>query len=170
MEDAEIATEHLHEKIAESAEKHGGWMTYCALLSALLAVFAAITGLQSSFYANEAMRLQIESSDTWNYYQAKGIKAEIAGLMPARADTVAKIARYKQEQEATKKDAEAKTAQSKRALDRHEGLASAVTMFQVAIAMSAIAALTRRRRFMFFSAALCAGGVIFWILSALEKL
>ena len=78
MEEAEVPLEHLHEQVKESAEHSGeAWISWVALSTAILAVLAAIAGLLSGEHANEAMMNQIESSDQWNYYQAKGIKASV---------------------------------------------------------------------------------------------
>src|SRR5437763_16874578 len=78
MEEAEVPLEHLHEEIHHHAE-HGGppWISWVALSTAILAVLAAIAGLLSGMHANEAMMSQIESSDQWADYQAKGIKAAV---------------------------------------------------------------------------------------------
>ncbi len=78
MEEAEVPLENLHEEIHHRAE-HGGepWISWVALSTAILAVLAAIAGLLSGMHANEAMMSQIESSDQWAYYQAKGIKAAV---------------------------------------------------------------------------------------------
>ena len=78
MEEAEVPLEHLHEEIHHRAA-HGGerWVSWVALSTAILAVLAAITGLLSGQRANEAMMKQIEASDQWAYYQAKGIKASV---------------------------------------------------------------------------------------------
>src|SRR6266567_5708042 len=78
VEEAEVPLEHLHEHAHDSAE-HGGeaWISWVALSTALLAVFAAIAGLLSGRHVNEAMMNQIEASDQWSYYQAKSIKAAL---------------------------------------------------------------------------------------------
>jgi len=78
VEEADVPLEHLHEHVHHSAE-HGGeaWISWVALSTAMLAVFAAITGLLSGKHANEAMMNQIEASDQWSYYQAKSIKAAL---------------------------------------------------------------------------------------------
>jgi len=70
----EKLTEELHEKAI-----HGGepWLKYAALFSGIFAVFAAIAGLQFTHYANQAMIEQIQASDQWSYYQAKGVKANV---------------------------------------------------------------------------------------------
>src|SRR5262244_2527881 len=105
MEEAEVPLEHLHEQTHETA-KHSGeaWISWVALSTAILAVLAAIAGLLSGQHANEAMMNQIESSDQWNYYQAKSIKASVldakmslAGA-PNESDQL-KRDRYEQEQE-----------------------------------------------------------------------
>src|ERR1700758_2734536 len=78
MEEAEVPLEEVHEHVHHSAEHSGEkWISWVALSTAILAVLAAIAGLLSGKHANEAMMSQIESSDQWNYYQAKGIKAAV---------------------------------------------------------------------------------------------
>src|SRR5437763_10501431 len=78
MEEAEVPLEHLQEHVHRSAEHSGAsWISWVALSTAILAVLAAIAGLLSGKHANEAMMAQIESSDQWAYYQAKGIKAAV---------------------------------------------------------------------------------------------
>lgn len=153
MEEAEVALENLHEEIHHHAE-HGGerWISWVALSTAILAVLAAITGLLSGKHANEAMMSQIESSDQWGYYQAKSIKASVLeakialATAPNEADSQ-KLDRYEKEQEEIKSEAENKQAEAKSHFHQHEVLARGVTMFQIAIAIAAISALTKKRRF-----------------------
>ena len=153
MEEAEVPLENLHEEIHHSA-KHGGetWISWVALSTAILAVLAAITGLLSGMHANEAMMSQIESSDQWSFYQAKSIKAsvldaKIALASSPNADDSQKRDRYEKEQEEIKAEAEQKQAEAKSNFHQHEILARGVTMFQIAIAIAAISALTKKRRF-----------------------
>ena len=74
MEDPEVPTEHLHEEMEHYASRgRAPWMMGVALSSALLAGFAAVCSLLAGHHANEAMVDQIQSSDKWAYYQAKGI-------------------------------------------------------------------------------------------------
>ena len=78
MEEAEIPTERLQEEIHHRAQGAAqAWITGVALTSALLAVLAAVSALQSGHHANEAMIEQMKASDAWSYYQAKGIKAAV---------------------------------------------------------------------------------------------
>jgi len=171
MEESEIPMEHLHEHVKETAEHSGeAWISWVALSTAILAVLAAIAGLLSGQHANEAMMNQIESSDQWNYYQAKSIKASVldakmslAGA-PNESDQ-SKRDRYEKEQEQIKSEAERKEAAAKSNFHKHEVFARGVTMFQIAIAIAAISALTRKRHFWVVSLVFGALGCVFLVLA-----
>lgn len=157
MEEAEVPLEHLHEQIHHHAE-HGGarWISWVALSTAILAVLAAIAGLLSGAHANEAMMSQIEVSNQWNHYQAKSIKASVLDAkMTLTAETSdkdkEKAARYEEEQQEIKAEAEQTQEAAKTYFHKHEIFARSVTMFQIAIAIAAISALTRKRTFWFVS-------------------
>jgi len=167
MEEAEVPLEHLHEEIHHHAE-HGGppWISWVALSTAILAVLAAITGLLSGKHANEAMMAQIQASDQWAYYQAKSIKASVLDAKMTLTATATekdkeKAAQYLEEQAEIKREAEEKEADAKSNFHKHEIFARGVTMFQIAIAIAAISALTRRRTFWFVSLIFGLVGVIF---------
>jgi hypothetical protein len=177
MEGPEVPTEHLHEEIHHHAEhSRESWILAVALSSALLAGFAAISALMAGHHANEAMLAQIESSDQWSYYQAKSIKqAQMAtkidllsalGKAPAPADQ-AKIAQYDKDKEEIQKKAEELKKDSQSHLRTHKALAASVTMFQIAIAVGAIAVLIRRRAFWLGSLVVGAIGIIFFVHSFL---
>jgi len=170
MEEAEIPMEHLHEQIQERAE-HGTtqWISWVALSTAILAVLAAIAGLLSGSHANEAMMSQIDASDQWGFYQAKSIKAAVleAKSSQSSAEIAAdkeKAANYQEEEVAIKAEAERKQAESRAHFHKHEVYARSVTLFQIAIAIAAISALTQRR--LFWGVSLVAGliGLAFFIL------
>ncbi|GAC1396145.1 MAG: hypothetical protein NVSMB63_16570 [Sediminibacterium sp.] len=148
MEEIEVPTEHLHETIHEKVKEAGeaGWFKFVAISTALMAVFAAISGLMAGHYSNEALIEQIQASDQWSYYQAKGIKAEVKALQVKNgiADPAA-ATKYKTEQEEIKKEAEKFQQESKFHLDKHVILAQSVTLFQIAIAISAISILTKKK-------------------------
>jgi len=168
-EEPEVETERLHEAIHEELEKDGGsLLKQIALTTALLAALAAIASMQAGDTVNEALvlktesaRLQAQASDQWAYYQAKGIKAAVAHAAESPwkaarqeppADLEKAATNYAGEQtairdEATKLEHE-RDAKSKEAdvlLDHHHVFARAVAMFQVAIALGAVSALTRQR-------------------------
>ena len=167
MEEAEIPLEHLHEEIHHQAE-HGDtpWISGVALSTAILAVLAAIAGLLSGHHANEAMMNQIEASDQWAFYQAKSIKASVleAKMTLATAATEKdqeKATQYQEEQSEIKREAEHKQAEAKANFHKHEVFARSVTMFQIAIAIAAISALTKKRRFWIVSLLFGMAGSVF---------
>jgi uncharacterized protein DUF4337 len=167
MEEAEVPLEHLQEETHHTAAHSSeAWISGVALSTAFLAVLAAIAGLLSGMHANEAMMSQIESSDQWGYYQAKSIKASVLdakislATAPNEADSQ-KLDRYEKEQEEIKAEAELKQAEAKSNFHQHEILARSVTMFQIAIAIAAISALTKKRTFWFVSLLFGIAGCVF---------
>jgi hypothetical protein len=168
-EEAEVPTESLHEAIHEELEHEGGrFLKQIALTTAVLAACAAIVSLLAGSTVNEALalkteatRLQAQASDQWAYYQAKGIKSAVAEAARASWLAIAKEppagyaeteARYAREQEEIKKLAGEKERQrderereADELMHHHHGYANAVALFQVSIALGAVAALTRTR-------------------------
>jgi hypothetical protein len=171
MEDPEVPTEHLHDEIHEHAHlAKASWTMGVALSSALLAAMAAVCALLAGHHSNEAMIEQLQSSDQWAYYQAKGIKASILAskleLLEAEGRAVAekdrqKLAAYKMEQEEIQTLAKEKEARSKEHLGRHVVFARGVTLFQIAIAVGAISVLTNRKAFWFVSLLFGLAGAFF---------
>ena len=180
----EVETERLHEAIHEELEHEGGvFLKRIALTTALLAAMAAIAALRAGATVNEALvlktestRLQAEASDQWAYYQAKGIKAAVQeaartswlaiGKEPP-AEYAEKQKRYLEEQAEIQKKArelekerDAKSAEADHLLHHHHGFANAVAVFQVAIALGAVAALTKSRPVWLGSLLLGAGGLV----------
>ncbi len=176
MEESEVPLEHLHEHVKETAEHSGAvWISWAALSTAVLAVLAAIAGLLSGHHVNEAMMNQIEASDQWSYYQSKSIKASVldakmslAGGTPNESDQ-SKRDRYEKEQEAIKSEAERKETAAKSNFHKHEVFAGGVTMFQIAIAIAAISALTKKRRFWIVSLLFGLVGCTFLLLAAIAR-
>jgi hypothetical protein len=187
-EEIEVDTDKLREAIDEELEKSGGRMlSWVALFTALLAAVTAIVSLRAGSTVNEALVLkseaavfQAQASDQWAYYQAKGIKAAIAqnaaeGWRAAgrqAPDSLrAQAARYNREQaeiqsEAKKLETErdAKSREADALLEQHHHYAYSVALLQVAIALGAVAALTRRRAAFGLSiiAGLTGAGVALW--------
>ena len=173
MEEAEVPLEHLHEEIHHHAE-HGGpkWISWVALSTAILAVLAAIAGLLSGKHANEAMMSQIQASDQWAYYQAKSIKASVLDAKMTLTATATdkdkeKAAQYEEQQVEIKREAEERQAEARTNFHKHEVFARGVTMFQIAIAIAAISALTKKWRFWIVSLGFGVVGTVFLVLGFL---
>lgn len=168
-EEPEVETERLHETIHEEVEREGGsLLRQIALTTALLAAIAAIASLLAGSTVNEALvlkgestRLQAQASDQWAYYQAKGIKSAVQDAVkaawavsgrPAPAEIDEAVQRYGREQKEIQKKAQdleserdAKSEEADHLLHRHHFFSAAVALFQVSIALGAVAALTRLR-------------------------
>jgi len=187
-EGPEIETEKLHEAIKEELDREGGaFLRQISLTTALLAVLAALASLKAGATVNtalvlktEATRLQSEASDQWAYYQAKGIKAAVQEVSrtpwlalgkeppPQYAE---RTRRYGEEQaeiqnKAKEKERERdeKLRESDHLLHKHHGFANAVALFQVSIALGAVAALSRARLVWIGSLLAGGAGVVFFAL------
>ena len=172
-EEIEVPTEHLHEDMKHAAY-HGGekWIVFVALSSALLAVFAATSALLAGHHANEAMIEQIQSSDQWAFYQAKGIKAAILESKMALLGSLGKevsekdrekLKDHKAEQNKIQEKAKEKQGSSEFHLKHHNTLAKSVTIFQIAIALGAISALTKKKLLWLVSLAFGISGLVFFV-------
>jgi hypothetical protein len=182
MEEFESQTERVEEDLHHHAHhahpEREGWISGVALTAALLAALAAVTALLSGHDANEAILERMKASDNWNYYQAKSIKSSVVesridareaasaegGRAAARPQDRETLARYEKEQQKIKADAEEEEQSSTTHFARHVTLSYGVTLFQVAIAVSAISALTKRKAFWFVGMGLGAVGVVFLVL------
>jgi len=173
MEDPEVPIERVQEHIEHHAHmSKEKWVSAVALSTAILAALAAIASLLAGDHANEGMLNQIKSSDQWSYYQAKSIKS---GLLSSKIDLLkaagkpipegdeTKLDEYSKEQTEIREKAEKLEKNSEALMASHLILARSVTLFQIAIAIGAIAVLTNRRIFWGLSLALGAGGLVFLI-------
>jgi hypothetical protein len=172
-EEIEVPTEHLHETIKEHAEhEHARWISQVAISSALIAVAAAIASLLAGHHANEAMLEQMQATDQWAFYQAKGIKSAVLDSKlhllealgkPVSGDERTRLAGYEGEQRAIEEKGHELESSSRKHMEQHTTLARSVTVYQIAIAMAAIAVLVRRRRLWLVSVALGLIGSAFFI-------
>lgn len=156
-----------HDHEVEHVAQHGGdnFTSRIAVLTAVLSTVGAIFGYMGGhsqnaalLYKNDAAIQKTAASNQWNYYQAKSNKQNLAELSvtlttgEAQEKFKAAIERYKKEKEeikveADKLEAEAKASDehSNQEMHVHERWALATTLIQIAIALSAITLLTRKR-------------------------
>jgi hypothetical protein len=184
MPEEGIETQELKEKLEEAQEhaggEGGGWILWLSLSTAVIAVLAAIGSLLSGSYANdaiveknEAILHQSKADDAWSYYQAKSIKAAVFSTQAdpkwaaeAEREKRESVETQKRAQEEEKRVAEA-DERSERSLHVHHQFAKSVTVFQVAIALAAIAALTKRRMMWWVSLGMGGLGIFFFVLGLL---
>ncbi|GAA5503805.1 hypothetical protein Dxin01_03568 [Deinococcus xinjiangensis] len=172
-EEYEVGTDKAQEIIDEQhAEHHQGrprWLDMLALSTALFAVLAALSALHAGDKANEALLtankavlVQTQAVDTWMQFQADSLKksqqSSLALILGKLGGTPQEIAKVQQEgarrqaqqntlkKEAAKLDTEAAALvkESQHILSDHQRFALAVTLFQIAIGLSAISALLRQ--------------------------
>jgi hypothetical protein len=168
MEEIEPPTEQVQEEIHHHAhESRERWVSYVALSSALIAALAAVCALLAGHHANEGMIEQMQASDQWAYYQAKGVEMLILELDRSPGETSAlerhgeKIREYREKRAESSREAKEKQESARQHMDRHVIFARGVTMFQIAIAVAAISVLTKRTRFWYVGLAFGAAGVFF---------
>ncbi len=182
-EELEIDIKEQIKKLEEEG-KELPWNKYMSLTTAIVAVVAALASLASGSYSNEAVieknnaiLFQNKASDQWSYYQAKGVKKNIADSFYTefQVNTFKKQAdQYQGEQVDIKKQAEnfqyqVETANQKSEmfLEKHHKTAFSVTFFQIAIAFAALSALMKRRLFFYFSLVFTVIGIVYLILGLL---
>ena len=156
-----------HEHELEHAAQHdpGGFAGQLAVITAILATVGALfsymggaTQADAGLHKNDAAIKKTEASNQWNYYQAKSSKQNLSELAQELAPDARKtfyideVKRYKTEKAEIKLAAEKLEAESKAWDDRsaekmhqHHRWAQATTALQIAIAMAAIALLTKKR-------------------------
>ncbi len=183
QEHIEKAHEESHGEGHGEGEEKGksGWTRFIAVATAILAVVAAIGALKSGLLVNEALLAKndeishrTQASDQWNYYQAEGLKALIYKTSaqalppgsPAASENGKQAAHYKDKQDELQqgakeleKQAEDNKRESAEIMEKHHMFAFSVSLCQIAIALSAIAALTRSRRVWFFGLAAGLAGI-----------
>lgn len=171
---ADETVSELQEELDDKATdaRNDRFITRIALTTALIAAFAAVSGYLAGERADESLVDQIQASDQWSYYQAKSIKhavlaskAEILQAMNPAAKEVSatdkeKLTQYDQELVEIKEKAEEKQHNSEHRLSQRKILANGVTFFQIAIAIGAIAAITRKRPLWYASLLFGAVGLV----------
>ncbi|EHR70319.1 hypothetical protein BurJ1DRAFT_1451 [Burkholderiales bacterium JOSHI_001] len=157
-----------HDHEVEHAAQHGGKDSFAGTVAVMTAILATVGALFSymggatqanaGLFKNNAAIKKTEASDQWNFYQAKSNKqnlAELAAVLVVeerKANYLQEAERYKKEKAEIKDKAEKLEAESKdwdhrsdEQMHLHHRWAQATTALQIAIAMAAIALLTRKR-------------------------
>jgi len=161
-------------------DKKEPWLNYLALTTVIFAVCATLSTLKGGGFSTRSVISQAQASDQWAYYQSKSIKGYVyelqrekfemdlktsKGMSRALADDYEKriatyrekIDRYEKEKEEIKKKAEDLEKRRDEA-QLHSGAFGLAAMFlQIAILLSSIAALMKKKLFWFIG---MGGGII----------
>lgn len=160
---------HAHEHrehAAHAALEHDRFISLVSITIAVLAVLASVAGSLETVEASRAITLSSEAvlrqdlaTDAWTEYQSDSIKKHVydavAQLAPARAQALVTMAHA---QGAKQGKVRQRALEAERARDRlskasalhedtHHWLAAAATLTEIAIALSTVAIITRRRSF-----------------------
>lgn len=150
-------------------EKKEKWLNYLALTTVVLAVCATLSTFKGGGFSTRAMLSQSQASDQWSYYQAKSIKGYIYELQRDKLELelkalgqkvpkqvsdeyVKKIefyskktAKYEEEKARIEKDAGKLEAVRDEAQKHSQAFGMAVIFLQIAILLSSIAALMKKK-------------------------
>ncbi len=158
---------------------------FTAIIATVGAMFAYMGGATQSnagLYKNNAAIKKTEASNQWNYFQSKSTKQSLAeisrDLTTVEADKAkyqGKIDRYEKEKNEIKASAEKVEAESAEwdkksdvELHQHHRWAQATTVLQVAIALAAIALLTKKKWLEYGMFGVAVFGVVIGALAALH--
>ena len=191
---AELKADRAAQKEKERRE---AWTKYTAISLVFIAVLTAIATQWSGKYSgrvlvdlNDATFNQAKASDQWSYYQAKSIKQNLYEALRELASKAAngtgadasqgieafnaKIAKYESEKSAIMAEArkleeqrDAARAGATEASRHGSGMGTAISIFQIAIALGSICLVTKKRPLWYlslvFAAVAAAQMVLVWL-------
>ncbi|WP_019701314.1 DUF4337 domain-containing protein [Paracidovorax oryzae] len=181
------AVEHAAQHAHPDAD-HGAMTNRIAMATAIIATVGAIfsymggaTQANAGLIKNDAAIKKTEAANQWAYYQSKSTKQSVTELARDLApdnrkpELQTRLDRYEQEKNDIKRKAEALEAQSmaldeqsEQQMHQHHRWAQATTVLQVAIALAAIALLTRRKWLQWGMYGVAGLGIAIGVLAALH--
>jgi hypothetical protein len=150
-------------------EKKDKWLNYLALTTVVFAVCATLSTFKGGNFSTLAVMSQSQASDQWSYYQAKSIKGyvyeiqkeklelELKAMGQKTAKGIAeeyekkldayanKIKKYDEEKAKIEKDAKELEKVRAEAQRHSRAFGVAVIFLQIAILMSSISALMKKK-------------------------
>ncbi len=180
-----------HDHELEHAAQHGEVKSHAGSIAVITAIIATVGALfayqggatqaNAGLFKNNAAIKKTEASNQWNYYQSKSSKQNLSELAVELAPADRKkfyedeIKRYKIEKAEIKKEAEKFEAESKdwdkksdEQMHQHHRWAQATTALQIAIALAAIALLTKLRWMEYAMYGIAGLGVIVGVLALMH--
>jgi hypothetical protein len=168
-------------------EKKEPWLNYLALTTVILAVCATLSTFRGGGFSSRSVLSQSHAANQWAYYQAKSIKGylyelqkekfelELKALGPKgpralvdeyqkKIDFYAKnIKRYNEEKAQIEKDARNFETLRDDAQKHAQSFGIAVIFLQIAILLSSIAALMKKKRVWVIGLVTGAVGVFYFV-------
>ena len=174
----------IGEVVSELVEEaHGSRLgNTVAILVALAATFVALASVKDRNLTLNMMKAQAKSVDTWNFYQAKSMKQnlaeatldELVAVKDAATNPLPKldkrieeyrgqIARYEREKEEVKAQAEGFEHEYETLQRRHDQFDLCEAALSVAIALLGVTALTGKRWLLGMAGIFLAAGFLFGV-------
>lgn len=169
-----------------SDEKKERWLNYLALTTVIFAVCATLSTFKGGGHSTRAVLSQTMASNQWAYYQSKSIKSYLYGLqkeklelelmglgrkapIAIRNEYEQKIAGYDEnikryESEKSKIEADAKALEKKRddAQNHQQAFGVAVIFLQIAILLSSVSALLKKKPLWLISLLAGTAGLVYF--------
>jgi hypothetical protein len=166
-------------------EKKEPWLNYLALSTVIFAVCATLSTFKGGGYSTRSVLSQAQASDQWAFFQAKSIKGNLYQLqlekiqLEAKLDADAnpakraayqeaiesyqkKAAGYEKDKADIKLQAEALEKLRDDAKKHGEPFGLAVILLQIAILISSIAALLKRKELWYLAMPVGLVGIVFF--------
>jgi len=168
-----------------SGDKQDRWMSWVALTTAILAVFAAVTTLYVGKYSSRAVLNQGQETSQWAFYQAKSIKSYIYEIQKQKlelelladqglktgavadryqkliSDYDKQIKRYEVEKTEIKTVADNLAKSKEDAQHRAGNFGYALIFLQISIMLASVSAMTKKKPLFFIGVALTLGWAFF---------
>ncbi|BAK75254.1 hypothetical protein NH8B_0414 [Pseudogulbenkiania sp. NH8B] len=168
-------------------EKKEPWLNYLALTTVILAVCATLSTFKGGSFSTRSVITQAQASDQWAYYQAKSIKSNLYemerdrlqlaldNLPPQVEPTVReryaktlqqaaeRAARYNQERKDIEQKARTLEAERDSAQRQGKPFGMAVIFLQVAILISSIAGLFKKKAVWLAALPVALLGLVFFV-------
>ena len=179
---AEELSEQIKEAVEHAEHKASGLGNTVAILVALAATFVALVSVKDRNITLRMDQAQAKAIDTWNYYQAKSMKQNLAEatldeLMAVRGSSATpsaelekrvanyqkQVTRYEHEKGEVKEEAEGYEKRYEELNGRHDLFDLCDAAMSVAIALLGVTALTRKRWLLGVAAVFLLTGVFFGI-------
>ncbi|MEW6713573.1 MAG: DUF4337 domain-containing protein [Nitrospirota bacterium] len=150
-------------------EKKEPWLNYLALMTVMLAVCATLATFKGGGFSTRSVLAQSQASDQWAYYQSKSIKSYMYEMQRDKLELElrekrqkltpdliedyekrveaysVKIKKYEEEKGVIEKEAKAQESIRDGAQEHARMFGMAVIFLQIAILLSSIAALLKKK-------------------------
>ncbi len=165
-------------------EKKEPWLNWLALTTVILAVCATLSTFKGGGFSTRSVMSQTQASDQWAYYQAKSIKGYIYDMQKEKLELELKalgsrasgdvgdeyrkkveeygkkVAKYEGEKADIKKEAEKYEKIRNDAQKHSQAFGIAVIFLQIAILLSSIAALIKKKALWLLGCAVGIFGIV----------